>query len=93
MQMHLREFSRKVATMKEPTPAGIPADSLAGAAWRKSSYSGAVGNCVELAPLPAGQTAVRNSRDPHGPALLCSRAGITAFLSGTRTGEFDGVAR
>lgn len=78
--------------MEKRTSSGSPSESLAGVAWRKSSYSGAVGNCVELAPLPTGETAVRNSRDPHGPALLLSHAGIATFLSGTKTGEFDDMA-
>jgi hypothetical protein len=39
------------------------------AVWRKSSYSGANGgNCIEIAA--AGRTvAVRDSKDPDGPAL------------------------
>ncbi|GGS52633.1 DUF397 domain-containing protein [Actinokineospora fastidiosa] len=48
---------------------GVPAASLIGADWRKSSRSGAVGNCVELAPLDGG-TAVRDSKCPTGPALV-----------------------
>jgi hypothetical protein len=48
---------------------GVPAESLTGADWRKSSRSGAVGNCVELAPL-AGVTAIRDSKCPTGPALV-----------------------
>ncbi|WP_141580296.1 DUF397 domain-containing protein [Actinomadura sp. WMMA1423] len=38
--------------------------------WRKSSRSGSSGgNCVELAGLAAG-VAIRDSKDPNGPALL-----------------------
>lgn len=81
-----------MATVEKQIRSGLSADSLAGAAWRKSSYSGAVGNCVEVAPLPTGETAVRNSRDPHGPALVWAPAGISALVSGIRSGEFDGVA-
>lgn len=67
------------------------ADELAGAAWRKSSHSGYNGNCVELAALDGGEVAVRNSRDPHGPALVYTRAEIAAFLAGAKDGEFDDV--
>ena len=59
---------------------GMPATRLAGATWRKSSASGAVGNCVEVAWLPAELVAVRNSRDPHGPALVCSRGELATLM-------------
>jgi hypothetical protein len=39
--------------------------------------------------LPEGEVAVRNSRHPSGPALVYTRAEITAFLAGVRNGEFD----
>lgn len=59
------------------------------AAWRKSSASSPSGNCVELAGLPDGRVAVRNSRHPDDPALICSRRELGAFLAGVRRGEFD----
>ena len=70
---------------------GVSADLLVGAAWRKSSHSGYNGNCVEVAALDDGGVAVRNSRDPHGPALVYTRAEIAAFLAGIKDGEFDDV--
>lgn len=48
---------------------GVSAEDLTGAQWRKSSRSGAVGNCVELAPF-GEVTAVRDSKCPTGPALV-----------------------
>lgn len=59
------------------------------ATWRKSSHSNPSGNCVEIAALPGGTIAVRNSRHPDGPALICQRADFAAFLSGAREGDFD----
>ncbi|WP_203909524.1 DUF397 domain-containing protein [Rhizocola hellebori] len=57
--------------------------------WRKSGRSNASGNCVELAQLPEGGVALRNSRDPEGPALVFTRDEIMAFVLGVRAGEFD----
>lgn len=68
---------------------GVPAQALNDVAWRKSRYSGAVGNCVEVASLVDGGIAVRNSRFPDGPALVYTRAEIAAFVHGAKDGEFD----
>jgi hypothetical protein len=79
--------------MTIPTPYnGIPATDLTGAAWRKSSYSNSQGNCVEFAELADGSVAVRNSRFPDGPALVYTRAEISALLAGAKDGEFDDLA-
>uniref|UniRef100_A0AAU1TZF6 DUF397 domain-containing protein n=1 Tax=Streptomyces sp. NBC_00119 TaxID=2975659 RepID=A0AAU1TZF6_9ACTN len=71
---------------------GAPADALSGVTWVKSRHSAAEGNCVELAALPGGSVAMRNSRDPHGPALVYTQEEITAFLAGAKDGEFDFLA-
>jgi hypothetical protein len=71
---------------------GVSADSLVAAAWRKSRRSGAIGNCVELAPLHAEEFAVRNSRDPHGPALIYSAVDMSGFLACVKKGEFRGAS-
>ncbi|MET7869420.1 DUF397 domain-containing protein [Streptomyces cyaneofuscatus] len=67
---------------------GIPADSLEGVTWVKSRRSAHEGNCVELAALPDGTVAMRNSRDPQGPALIYTRAEVAAFVCGAEDGEF-----
>lgn len=59
--------------------------------WRKSSYSGANGNCVEFAPTETG-VAVRDSKDPNGPTLHFTKAEMDAFLKGAKDGEFDSLA-
>jgi hypothetical protein len=72
---------------------GIPADQLALAYWRKSRASNPTGSCVEVAELPGGAIAVRNSRHPSGPALIYTRAEVAAFLAGVKNGEFDDLCR
>jgi hypothetical protein len=68
---------------------GVAATDLSDVTWMKSRRSGAQGNCVELARLADGAVAMRNSRDPEGPALLFTPAEITAMFAGVREGEFD----
>lgn len=59
------------------------APELASAVWRKSSYSGggsSGGDCIEVAGLRAG-TAVRDSKNPTGPALILSDQAWAAFVT------------
>ncbi|MGW6013027.1 DUF397 domain-containing protein [Streptomyces sp. NPDC055210] len=50
--------------------------------FRKSSYSGAESNCVEVADTAVGGRAVRDSKQPESdaPVLTVSREGWQAFL-------------
>lgn len=70
---------------------GMPAADLQQVEWRKSHYSNSQGNCVELARLPGGGAAVRNSRFPEGPALIYTRDEIRALVLGMKAGEFDNL--
>ena len=50
--------------------------------WRKSSYSGTNGGaCVEVARNLPEVVAVRDSKDPHGPALVFTRADWASFMA------------
>jgi hypothetical protein len=62
---------------------------LSQAIWHKSSYSGANGDCVEVAGNLQEIVAVRDSKDRRGPALVVPRAEWEAFLSGAKGGMFD----
>jgi hypothetical protein len=68
---------------------GMPATELTEARWVKSRHSGPTGgNCVEVASLADGAVAVRDSRQPAGPALVFTAAEWHAFVAGAKDGEF-----
>ncbi|MEV7970600.1 DUF397 domain-containing protein [Sphaerisporangium sp. NPDC088356] len=55
---------------------------LSGAQWRKSSRSGdSGGQCVEVAANLPGVVAVRDSKNPAGPALIFPPQEWTRFLA------------
>jgi hypothetical protein len=74
-------------------------------AWRTSSYSGANGSCVEVAPLAGaaldsaastdgigtsrGVIAVRDSKNRSGPALVFTARQWRTFAAGIKAGELD----
>ena len=50
--------------------------------WRKATHSGGNGGgCVEVATQPEALVAVRDSKDPAGPALSFSASDWREFLS------------
>jgi len=59
------------------------ADDLSCAQWRKSSYSGNSGNCVEVALLH-GLVAVRDSKDEESPVLLVTTDVWAHFIDGIK---------
>jgi hypothetical protein len=62
---------------------------LTGVRWRKSTRSNASGDCVEVAFVPDGSVAVRDTKDRDGGTQLYSRAEWAAFIGGVKAGEFD----
>jgi hypothetical protein len=65
---------------KRTNPPGVTAH------WRKSSYSGAHGDCVEVREAGPGLVAVRDSKDPHGPALAFGVRAWAAFVADLTAG-------
>jgi hypothetical protein len=57
--------------------------------WRKSRRSSVQNACVELA-VGTERTGVRDSKDPHGPALWFSARSASAFLDAVKDGRLDG---
>jgi hypothetical protein len=61
--------------------------SLTRATWRKSSYSGGAGNCVEVAGNLPGAVGVRDSKDPDGQALVFATPAWLAFAGRVKSGK------
>ncbi|MGH3275359.1 MAG: DUF397 domain-containing protein [Streptosporangiaceae bacterium] len=63
-------------------------NTVAGAIWHKSTYSGSNGGgCVEVAGNLPGLVAVRDSKDPDGPALTFAPADWRTFTACLKRGE------
>jgi hypothetical protein len=60
---------------------------LTGLTWRKATASGGSGGCVEVADLPDGAKAVRDSKNPDLPALRYTAVEWAAFRAGVIAGE------
>lgn len=60
---------------------------LSRAVWRKSSKSQDGGGCVEVAELDQQHVAVRDSKNPTGPALIFRRDQWSAFLASLGAGD------
>jgi hypothetical protein len=72
----------------------MPTPDLSHVTWRKSSYSNSSGgSCVEIALLTdaAGEhdVAVRDSKDPHGPALSFSAGQWRDFTAAIKAHDLD----
>ncbi|MFF5727688.1 DUF397 domain-containing protein [[Kitasatospora] papulosa] len=60
---------------------------LSATAWRKSSYSNSDGGqCVEVSDDFAAVVPVRDSKNPHGPALVFAADGWSSFVSAVKDG-------
>lgn len=59
-----------------------------GIKWFTSSFSHSI-SCVEVAHLPDGNVAVRDTKDRCKPAHVHTSSEWSAFLAGIKNGEFD----
>ncbi|WP_019811594.1 DUF397 domain-containing protein [Saccharomonospora halophila] len=59
--------------------------------WKKSSYSGPNGDCVEFAAVTdgSGDVLIRHSKHPDATTIRYTAAEWRAFLAGVKDGEFD----
>lgn len=61
---------------------------LSAASWRKSSYSNQDGGaCVEVSDDFVAVVPVRDSKTPHGPALVFPATGWSAFVMAVKDGQ------
>lgn len=65
--------------------------NLDAAAWFKSSYSGNGGQCIEVAANFPDVVPVRDSKDPHGGALVVPADSWAAFVGQVKAGGFGAV--
>ena len=65
-------------------------DRTSAADWRKATRSNSNNNCVEIALLPNGGAAVRDTKhNGAGPILQFTGPEWEAFIGGVKDGEFD----
>ena len=69
----ISRLNMKGSEMRAVTPRNI--------SWKKSSYSAADGNCVEVARLAAGYIGVRDSKNAAPAALGFTPASWRTFVS------------
>ena len=65
---------------------GEPGTDLSRALWRKSTYSGGNGSCVEIADLGTA-AAVRDSKDRNGPKLIFTADEWHGFVDIIKAGK------
>ncbi|MFJ6602077.1 DUF397 domain-containing protein [Streptomyces lydicus] len=58
--------------------------------WRKSSYSNQDGGeCIEIADSHPARVPVRDSKAPHGPALVFPAVAWASFVTAVKGGNWS----
>lgn len=65
----------------------MSAPNIETATWRKSSYSGEGGDCVEVAEGFPGILPIRDSKDTSGPNLAFDTQTWTSFMTALKADE------
>ncbi|MFJ5801291.1 DUF397 domain-containing protein [Streptomyces decoyicus] len=87
-----RDFPGAAQWRKSSHSGGDGGNCLEVATWRKSTHSdGSGGDCLEVSDDHPGIVPVRDSKDPHGPALAFRAPAWTAFVEGVKSGSLHGV--
>ncbi|MFG2531372.1 DUF397 domain-containing protein [Streptomyces sp. NPDC048516] len=83
------EYDLSTATWRKSSySGGEGGNCLEVATWRKSTHSGGDGgNCLEVSDDHPGIVPVRDSKDPHGPALAFRAPAWAAFIEGVKAGS------
>jgi hypothetical protein len=68
---------------------GMPAGELGSDGWEKPWSGTNGGTCIEAKRLSDGRVAFRQSTDPTGPALVCTRGEVASFLAAAKAGGAD----
>jgi hypothetical protein len=84
-------MNRQTATAIDIETESVTPVDTAALSWRKSSHSGANGNCVEVAEPGPARIAVRDSKDPQGPALAFSAEAWNSFVAAVNSGALPTV--
>jgi len=66
----------------------MTAYDVSNAAWITSSFCNASA-CVQVAHLPGGMVAVRDSKNTSVPAHVFDNSEWAAFINGVKAGDFD----
>lgn len=68
---------------------GMRATDLGSVTWVKSRRSNPSGNCVQLAVVDRGRVAMRDSKDPTGPALVFDFGSVADWVRDLKAGQYD----